>query len=123
MAYVPLAQGVLAGKYLRGDVEKGSRASYIKEVAEQYLNEETRSCVEHLLEIAKGKGVTLSQLALAWMLRKQEMLETTIIPIVGITKQSHLDDNLGALDIRLDSGDMKLIEEIASKAKLGAQSY
>jgi len=123
MAYVPLAQGVLAGKYLRGGVEKGSRASYIKEVAEQYLNEETRSCVEHLLEIAKGKGGTLSQLALAWMLRKQVELETTIIPIVGITKQSYLDDNLAALDIKLDSGDMKLIEEVASKAKMGAQSY
>jgi 1-deoxyxylulose-5-phosphate synthase len=122
MAYVPLAQGVLAGKYLRG-VEKGSRASYIKEVAEQYLNEETRNCIEQLFEIAKGKGATLSQLALAWMLRKQDELETTIIPIVGITKQSYLEDNLEAANLKLDSGDMKLIEEIASMAKIGTQSY
>jgi 1-deoxyxylulose-5-phosphate synthase len=122
MAYVPLAQGVLAGKYL-GGVEKGSRASYIKEVVEQYLNETTRNCIRQLLEIAKGKGSTLSQLALAWMLHKQEELETTIIPIVGITKQSYLEDNLGALDLKLGSDDMKLLEEIASKARLGQQSY
>jgi 1-deoxyxylulose-5-phosphate synthase len=123
MAYVPLAQGVLTPKYLRGEVEGGSRASYIKEVAHQYLNEETRSCVEKLLEIAKTRGVSLPQLALAWMLRKQEELEITIIPILGITKQKYLEDNLAALDVKLDSGDMKLLEEIASTAKLGPQSY
>ena len=87
MAYVPLAQGVLAAKYL-GALEKGSRASYIKEVANQYLNDETRKCVEQLLEIAKSKGISLPQLALAWMLRKQEDLGVTIVPIIGITKQS-----------------------------------
>jgi len=123
MAYVPLAQGVLAGKYLHGEIEKGSRASYEKEVVNQYLNEGTRKCVMELFEIARSKGATLSQLALAWMLRKQEELETTIIPIIGITKQSYLEDNLGSLEIKLDAGDMKRLEETASMAKLGMQSY
>ena len=122
MAYVPLAQGVLAGKYLE-KVEKGSRASYIKEVADQYLNERTRNCVLQLLEIAKRKGVTLSQLALAWMLSKQEELGVTIVPIIGITKQSYLEDNLGALDVKLGSSDMKLLEETAANAMMGSQSY
>ena len=122
MAYVPLAQGVLAAKYL-GALEKGSRASYIKEVANQYLNDETRRCVEQLLEIAKSKGISLPQLALAWMLQKQEELGVTIVPILGITKQSYLEDNLAAAEIRLNSGDMKLLEEIASTAKMGPQSY
>ena len=63
LAYVPLAQGVLAAKYVAGSVEKGSRASYIKEVADQYVNEETRKCVEQLSEIAKSKGVSLPQLS------------------------------------------------------------
>ncbi len=122
MAYVPLAQGVLAGKYLE-KVEKGSRASYIKEVADQYLNEKTRNCVQQLLEIAKGKGITLSQLALAWMLHKQDELGITIVPIIGITKQSYLEDNLGALEVKLSSSDMKLLEETAATAMMGAQSY
>ena len=123
LAYVPLAQGVLAAKYVDGSVEKGSRASYIKEVADQYVNEETRKCVAELSGVAKAKGVSLAQLALAWMLRKQEELGVTIIPIIGITKMRYLDDNLVALDVKLDSGDMRELEDIASRAKLGPQSY
>jgi 1-deoxyxylulose-5-phosphate synthase len=122
LAYVPLAQGVLAAKYL-GALEKGSRASYIKEVEQQYLNDETRQCVEQFLEIAKSKGISLPQLALAWMLRKQEELGVTIVPIIGITKQSYLEDNLAAAEVKLDSGDMKLLEQIASTAKMGPKSY
>jgi 1-deoxyxylulose-5-phosphate synthase len=123
MAYVPLAQGVLAGKYLRGEIEKGSRASYEKEVVNQYLNESTKKAVGELFEIARSKGATLSQLALAWMLQKQEELGTTIVPIIGITKLSYLEDNLGSLEIKLDSTDMKHLEDIAATAKMGSQSY
>lgn len=123
MAYVPLAQGVLAGKYLSGGIQKGSRAANEKDVVNQYLNEETRKCIELLSEIARSKGATLSQIALAWMLRKQAELGVTIIPIIGITKLSYLEDNLGALEIKLDSGDLKLLEETALKAKLGTRSY
>jgi 1-deoxyxylulose-5-phosphate synthase len=123
LAYVPLAQGVLAGKYLQGEIAKGSSASYEKEVVNQYLNDATRKCVMQLQEIAKSKGATLSQLALAWMLKKQEDLGTTIIPILGITKLSYLEDNLGSLELQLSSSDMKQLEEIALTAKLGTQSY
>lgn len=122
MAYVPLAQGVLAGKYLQV-VEKGSRASYTQEMADQYLNEETKDAVASLQNIAREKGVSLSQLALSWMLHKQEELGVPIVPILGITKQSYLDDNLASLDVKLDTSDMRALEEVASKAKMGPQSY
>lgn len=123
MAYVPLAQGVLAGRYLGGSVERGSRASYIKEVADQYVNEETRRGIMELMEVAKEKDASLPQLALAWMLQKQSELKTTIIPILGITKQSYLDDNLGALGVKLSSDDVRRLEEIAARVKIGPQSY
>jgi 1-deoxyxylulose-5-phosphate synthase len=122
MAYVPLAQGVLSGKYLAG-TEKGSRASYIAQMAGQYLNPETTSAVKSLLGIAGEKGCTLPQLALAWMLHKQAELGLTIVPLVGITKISHLEDNVGALDVKLSSSEMKRLEEIAATAKMGPQSY
>jgi len=122
MAYVPLAQGVLSGKYLAG-VEAGSRASYVSEVAGQYLNEGTSAAVGSLLELARQKGVTLPQLALAWMLHKQADLGLTIVPILGITKVSHLEDNLGALEVRLDGDDVKRLEEVAAGASLGPPSY
>ena len=123
MAYAPLAQGALSGKYLSGVIQKGSRASYEKGVANQYLNEETRKCIQILSEIASSKGGTLSQIALAWMLQKQVELGVTIIPIIGITKLSYLEDDLGALEIKLDTSDMKLLEKTALGAKLGARSY
>lgn len=122
MAYVPLAQGVLSGKYLKG-VAAGSRASYISEMKAQYVNEEVRLTVERLVEVAKEKGATLSQLALSWMLHKQAELGVTIIPILGITKSSHLDDDLASSDVKLSSGDMRNLEEIAASAKMGPPSY
>jgi len=122
MAYVPLAQGVLSGKYLSG-TEKGSRATYIAEMAGQYLNPETASAIKSLQGIASEKGCTLPQLALAWMLHKQAELGLTIVPILGITKISHLEDNVGALDVKLSSSEMKRLEEVAATAKMGPQSY
>ena len=122
MAYVPLAQGVLSGKYLAG-IEKGSRASYIQQVAGQYLNAETASAVGLLLELANEKGITLPQLALAWMLHKQTELGVTIVPILGITKMAHLEDNIGALEVKLSGDEMRRLEEAAAGAKMGPQSY
>jgi 1-deoxyxylulose-5-phosphate synthase len=122
MAYVPLAQGVLSGKYLSG-TEKGSRATYEANMAGQYLTPEVSSAVRALLAIAGEKGCTLPQLALSWMLHKQEQLGITIVPILGITKLSHLEDNVGALDVKLSSDEMTRLEEVAATAKMGKESY
>ncbi|MDG6925860.1 MAG: aldo/keto reductase [Nitrososphaerota archaeon] len=122
MAYVPIAQGVLSGKYL-GGTEKGSRATYIAQMASQYFTPEVNAAVSSLVAIAGEKGCTLPQLALAWMLHKQEQLGITIVPILGITKISHLEDNVGALDVKLSGDEMKRLEEMAATAKMGPASY
>jgi len=122
MAYIPLAQGVLSGKYLAA-AERGSRASYISQMAGQYLTPENAATVRSLLDIASMRGCTLPQLALAWMLHKQEDLGIIIVPILGITKISHLEDNVGALDVKLSSDEVKRLEEVAATARMGPQSY
>ena len=122
MAYIPLAQGVLSGKYLEG-TQKGSRASYISAMAGQYLTPEVAASVKSLLAIAAEKDCTLPQVALAWMLQKQEQLGITIVPILGITKVSHLEDNVGALDVRLSTDEMRTLEDAAAMAKMGPPSY
>ena len=76
-----------------------------------------------LLEIAREKDCSLPQLALSWMLQKQEKLGVTIVPILGITKVSHLEDNLGALEVRLSPDDLVRMEEAAARAKMGPASY
>ena len=122
LAHVPLGQGVLTGKYLKG-IEKGSRASYSQEVQRRYLNPKTLESITSLAEVAREKGITLSQLVLSWMLHKQTQFGITIIPVLGITRRSHLDDDLGALDVSLSADDLKRLEEIDSHAKVETESH
>lgn len=115
LPYSPLAQGVLSGKYVNG-VDKGSRASYAAD-AEWFVDPALSKAVSKLGTIAKEKGITLPQLALAWLLKMQERFGVTIVPIVGITRLSQLEDDVGALDIDLDPDALRRVDEVASEAK------
>lgn len=115
MAYSPLAQGLLSGRYLSG-VDKGSRASYATSPG-RFSDPEVAKVVVELGEIARQNGVTLSQLAIAWMLKMQEGFGVTIVPVVGVTRLGQLEDDVGALDITLDGDTVKRIEETASKVR------
>jgi aryl-alcohol dehydrogenase-like predicted oxidoreductase len=57
------------------------------------------------------------------MLQKQSELGVTIVPILGITKVEHLEDNLVALDVKLGTYEIERMEEIAGRARLGPRSY
>jgi len=117
LAYSPIAQGVLSEKYLEG-IERGTRASYASDIAKCYLNPQTLDVIHGLSEIAKRKGVSLPQLALAWLLYKQEELGITIIPLLGITRLKHLVDGLGALDVHLSPAEAMQMEDISLKANV-----
>jgi len=117
LAYSPIAQGVLSEKYLAG-IQKGTRASYASDIAKSYFNQQTLEVIRGLDQMAKQKGISLPQLALAWLLHRQEELGVTIIPLLGITRQQHLDDGLGALDVHLSSGEAKQMEDISLKANV-----
>lgn len=117
LAYSPIAQGVLSGKYLRG-VRDGTRASYAADIGKNYFNKQTEEAVTELSEMAKQKGVSLPQLALAWLLHRQEELGLTIIPLLGITSSKYLEDSLGSMDVRLSSTEMRRAEAMGEKAKV-----
>jgi L-glyceraldehyde 3-phosphate reductase len=68
IAFTPLAQGILTKKYLNG-IPQGSRASQGKSLGESMLTESALNSVKALNEIAEGRGQTLAQMALAWVLR------------------------------------------------------
>jgi len=59
-------------------------------------------------ELAAGKGCTPAQLALAWVLAQGEH----IVPIPGTKRIKYLDENLGALEVVLDAGDLAAIDEV-----------
>jgi aryl-alcohol dehydrogenase-like predicted oxidoreductase len=66
-----------------------------------------RKVVERLVEVAKKRGVPHAQIALAWLLQK----EPVIIPIVGPTNISHVEDAVAALSIKLTPEEIALLEE------------
>ncbi|MFA1550203.1 L-glyceraldehyde 3-phosphate reductase [Actinomadura chokoriensis] len=96
IAFSPLAQGMLTDKYLDG-IPRGSRASKGTSFASSLLSEENLRHVRTLDEIAKGRGQTLAQLALAWSLRDGRVTSA----LIGASSVRQLEENLAALD-RLD---------------------
>jgi len=92
IGFSPLAQGMLTDRYL-GGIPEGSRASRPGSMSPDQLSEETMAKVRGLDEIARGRGQTLAQLALAWTLRDPRMTST----LVGASSVEQLEQNLGAL--------------------------
>ncbi|MDR3454135.1 MAG: aldo/keto reductase, partial [Rhodoferax sp.] len=93
IAFSPLAQGLLTNKYLNG-IPEGSRATAENSsLLKQFLNKENIKRVRALNEIAKGRGQTLAQMALAWVLRDRRVSSA----LVGARNVEQLDNSLDAL--------------------------
>jgi 1-deoxyxylulose-5-phosphate synthase len=111
IVWSPLAQGVLTGKYEPGKpAPEGSRATstsmgiFMDRARDQRLLER----VQRLRPIAEEHGVTLAQLALAWVLREPNVASA----IVGATRPEQVDDNAGASGVELDEATLARIDEI-----------
>ncbi|MBI4241260.1 MAG: aldo/keto reductase [Candidatus Rokubacteria bacterium] len=107
VAYSPLGRGLLTGRIQSpGDIPQDDRRRDHPRFQEQnfFRNLEL---VRRLESIAREKGCPPSQLALAWLLAQGE----DIIPIPGTRRKDRIDENLDALDVRLDTADVKRIAE------------
>ena len=111
LPWSPLARGFLTGKYKRGETPKTAR--YENErmygrnlLADRYFRPEDFDVVETLVAVAKEKDVSPPQVAIAWLLHKGV---TTVI--IGATKVQHIEEAVEALGVKLDSDDMKRLEE------------
>ncbi|MFN5026152.1 MAG: aldo/keto reductase [Bacteroidota bacterium] len=105
--WAPLAGGALTGKYLKGD--KGRLPENSKR-----LNERSVALTKTVMQIADEMGCNASHVALKWTM----MQGFSSIPIVGATKVSQLEDNLGTLSVELSSEQLRRLDE-ASKIELG----
>lgn len=101
--FSPLAHGVLSGKYVaNAPAASGTRAATEGDNAimlDLYLTPETLGRVQALVELSVERGMTPSQLAIAWILRNPAVTSV----IAGATRPEQLEDNLGAADIDLDA--------------------
>lgn len=108
--FSPLAQGLLTGKYRKGQpIPEGSRATHqADKQINQLLTEENLDVVEKLSHVAEGLGMPLSVMALAWTLRDKVVASV----ITGATKPSQLACNVQAGEIELPQDAIDEIEKI-----------
>lgn len=107
IAFCPLAQGVLTGKYMNG-IPKDSRAAgesvFLKS---EQITEKVVEVTKKLSEIADNRGQSLAQMALAWALR-----HTTSV-IIGARKFSQIEENCGCVDgLEFSKEELEMIEKI-----------
>ena len=106
LPWSPLARGFLTGRYKRGKAADSPRYRTDRYFAERFFQPEDFDVVERVEEVAKEKGVTPSQIALAWLLHKG-----VCAPIIGATRVDHVEEAVSSLDVKLSADDMKRLEE------------
>jgi L-glyceraldehyde 3-phosphate reductase len=94
IAYSPLAQGLLTDRYLSGEVPRDSRMALGRFLTTRALGKRRLAMLRALNTVAEGRGQTLAQLALAWVLRDPRVVSV----IIGASGVPQLDQNLAALD-------------------------
>jgi len=111
IVWSPLAQGVLTGKYRPGEpLPEGTRATsrsmgqFMDRARDRTLLER----VQQLQPIAEALGVTMAQLALAWVLREPNVASA----IIGASRPEQVEDNVGAVGVELDDATLARIDEI-----------
>lgn len=119
VAYSPLGRGFLSGAIRSiDDLPEGDwRRNAPRFQGENF--ERNLRVVDKVRELAEAKGVTPSQLALAWVLAQG----TDIVPIPGTKRRSYLADNVGATDVTLSPDDLAAIEEVAPSGVAAGERY
>ncbi len=112
IVWSPMAQGVLTGKYLPGKkAPAGSRATDKKSGAgfiSRWMRDDVLEAVQNLKPIADEAGITIGQLALAWVLSNDNVSSA----IMGATKPSQVKENARASGIRLSADQLKQIDRV-----------
>jgi aryl-alcohol dehydrogenase-like predicted oxidoreductase len=118
IVWSPLAQGVLTGKYAPGSKPPSdSRAASesMGGMMKTLLRDEILIAVENLKPLAKQAGCSLSQFALAWVLREPNVASA----IVGASRPEQLDENVAAVDLEIDPALFAQAEQIVAGAGRG----
>jgi len=112
VAFSPLAQGLLTGRYLDGTVARDSRMARNQFLRKEQLTAEMLTKIRKLNDLAAGRGQTLAEMALAWLL-KDELVTSVII---GASSVGQLEENLAAVRNTEFSGEeLGVIERILSE--------
>ncbi|MFI5933258.1 aldo/keto reductase family protein [Actinoplanes sp. NPDC051494] len=111
IVFSPIAQGVLSGKYEPGkQPPAGSRAGTESSapIIQRYMSDEVLTTVQRLKPLAEQAGISMAQLAVAWVLQNSNVSAA----IVGASRPEQVRDNAAASGVRLDADLMKAVDEI-----------
>jgi aryl-alcohol dehydrogenase-like predicted oxidoreductase len=103
----PLARGFFAGNRKRGGDGETTRAKNDPFAKGLYFRDEDFTVADRAAEVAKERGVSASQIALAWLLNKPHISA----PIIGATRMDHLEQAIAALEIKVTEDEVKRLEE------------
>ncbi|MEU4447514.1 aldo/keto reductase family protein [Actinosynnema sp. NPDC050801] len=111
IVWSPIAQGVLTGKYLPGQpVPQGSRATDEtgSKFIQRFLNDDVLTKVQQLKPLADEAGLSLAQLAVAWVLQNPNVASA----IIGASRPEQVHENVKAAGVKLDADLMKKIDDV-----------
>jgi len=119
VAYSPLSRGFLSGAITRPEdlAEDDYRRRSPRFQGDNF--DKNLQLVERVRAIAQEKGVTPSQLAIAWLLAQGE----DIVPIPGTKRRKYLEENVAATEITLSTDDLRRIDEVAPKGSVAGDRY
>jgi len=119
VAYSPLGRGFLTGQITSPEdfPEDDFRRFHPRFTGENF--DKNIALVREVEAMAKEKGCTTAQLALAWVLAQGE----DIVPIPGTKRREYLDENIAALDVELSSDDLKRLDEILPPGAAAGERY
>jgi L-glyceraldehyde 3-phosphate reductase len=118
IAFSPLAQGMLTDRYLHG-IPADSRAAKERFLSESAITEEKLDRVRGLNRIASGRGQTLAQMAIAWILRDQPKGTPVTSALVGASSVKQLEDSLSAIsNLEFSSEELTAIDEFAVESDI-----
>ncbi len=118
-AYGVLSRGLISGHFTQ-DRQLG--ATDFRAFSPRFQGDNLRrnlELVEALRKVAEEKGVTVAQIAIAWVLSRG----TDIVPLVGARTRERLSESLGALDVTLDAADLAAIEEAVPEGAAAGTRY
>lgn len=111
--YMPLASGMLTGRYRRDNLDTVQGKLIDDKFQDRYFTDYNLKVIEMLNEFVKEKGITMPQLAMAWLLSHDQVSSV----IAGVTKMEQLKDNAQATKVELTQDDLQRIERILEEAK------
>lgn len=114
--YAPLGRGMLTGAASGATLDKSDVRNAFPRFSDEHAAGNAR-LVERIGDVARARGATAAQVALAWVHSRGAAHGLTVVPIPGTRRPGRLDENLGALDVQLNAGELAALDGLSSQVQ------